>query len=131
MSRLQFVLGAAGLAVAGWVQAWIAPAIAQKWPEKPVTVVMGFPAGSGVDVIARLVQTPIEQDLGTQLVFEYKAGAGGNVASEYVAKARSDGYTILLGTSAMASTLRSTSRCRSMSRPTSRRSRPSTTFPTC
>jgi tripartite-type tricarboxylate transporter receptor subunit TctC len=61
---------------------------------------MGFPAGSGVDVVARLLQEPLEKDLGTQLVFDYKVGAGGNVASEVVAKARPDGYTILLGTSA-------------------------------
>ena len=61
---------------------------------------MGFPAGSGVDVIARLLQEPMEKDLGTQLVFDYKVGAGGNVASEVVAKARPDGYAILLGTSA-------------------------------
>jgi tripartite-type tricarboxylate transporter receptor subunit TctC len=76
------------------------PASAQKWPEKPITVTMGFPAGSGVDVIARLLQEPIEKDLGTQLVFDYKVGAGGNVASEVIAKARPDGYSILLGTSA-------------------------------
>jgi tripartite-type tricarboxylate transporter receptor subunit TctC len=61
---------------------------------------MGFPAGSGVDVIARLLQDPLEKDLGAQLVFDYKVGAGGNVASEIVAKVRADGYTILLGTSA-------------------------------
>ena len=61
---------------------------------------MGFPAGSGVDVIARLLQDPLEKDLGAQLAFDYKVGAGGNVASEIVAKARADGYTILLGTSA-------------------------------
>src|SRR5204863_4512464 len=61
---------------------------------------MGFPAGSGVEVIARLLQAPLEKDLGTQLVFDYKVGAGGNVASEVVAKARPDGYTILLGTAA-------------------------------
>jgi tripartite-type tricarboxylate transporter receptor subunit TctC len=73
---------------------------AQKWPEKPIAVIMGFPAGSGVDVIARLLQDPMEKELGVQLVFDYKVGAGGNVASEYVAKARADGYTILLGTSA-------------------------------
>ena len=54
----------------------------------------GFPAGSGVDVIARPLQDPLEKDLGTQLVFDYKVGAGGNVASEVVAKARPDGYTI-------------------------------------
>jgi tripartite-type tricarboxylate transporter receptor subunit TctC len=78
----------------------LGPVAAENWPEKPVTVVMGFPAGSGVDVIARLLQGPLEKELGTQLVFDYKAGAGGNVASEVVAKARPDGYTILLGTSA-------------------------------
>jgi tripartite-type tricarboxylate transporter receptor subunit TctC len=78
----------------------LGPVAAENWPEKPITVVMGFPAGSGVDVIARLLQGPLEKELGTQLVFDYKAGAGGNVASEVVAKARPDGYTILLGTSA-------------------------------
>ena len=78
----------------------LACAPAQAWPEKPITLIMGFPAGSGVDVIARLLQDPLEKDLGAQLVFDYKVGAGGNVASEIVAKARADGYTILLGTSA-------------------------------
>jgi tripartite-type tricarboxylate transporter receptor subunit TctC len=78
----------------------ISPAAAQNWPEKPLTVIMGFPAGSGVDVVARLLQGPLERDLGTPLVLDYKVGAGGNVASEVVAKARPDGYTILLGTSA-------------------------------
>ena len=93
MSRFVLTLAA--------VFAWaVGPAAAQKWPEKPISVIMGFPAGSGVDVIARLVQEPVEKDLGTQLVFDYKVGAGGNVASENVARSRPDGYTILLGTSA-------------------------------
>jgi tripartite-type tricarboxylate transporter receptor subunit TctC len=96
MRRLPLVLSLIATFIAGA----IAPVSAQKWPEKPITVIMGFPAGSGVDVIARLLQAPLEQDLGTQLVFDYKVGAGGNVASEVVAKARPDGYTILLGTSA-------------------------------
>ena len=96
MRRLRFALALIGALAAGAS----GPAAAQKWPEKPITVIMGFPAGSGVDVIARLLQAPLEKDLGTQLVFDYKVGAGGNVASEVVAKARPDGYTILLGTSA-------------------------------
>jgi tripartite-type tricarboxylate transporter receptor subunit TctC len=96
MRRLRFNLALIGVLAVGAV----GPAAAQKWPEKPITVIMGFPAGSGVDVIARLLQAPLEKDLGTQLVFDYKVGAGGNVASEVVAKARPDGYTILLGTSA-------------------------------
>ena len=96
MSRPRIALA---LAVAALVSS-AGSVSAQRWPEKPITVTMGFPAGSGVDVIARLLQEPIEKDLGTQLVFDYKVGAGGNVASDVVAKARPDGYAILLGTSA-------------------------------
>ena len=75
-------------------------AVAQGWPSQPVTIIMGFPAGSGVDVAARLLQEPMEKSLGTKLVMDYRTGAGGNLASEAVAKAKPDGYTLLLGTSA-------------------------------
>lgn len=77
-----------------------ATASAQAWPSHPVTVIMGFPAGSGVDVIGRLYQEPMEKALGGKLVFDYRTGAGGNLASEAVAKAKPDGYTLLLGTAA-------------------------------
>ena len=73
---------------------------AQGWPSHPVTVIMGFPAGSGVDVIARLYQEPMEKSLGGRLVFDYRTGAGGNLASAEVARAKPDGYTLLLGTAA-------------------------------
>jgi tripartite-type tricarboxylate transporter receptor subunit TctC len=76
------------------------PAFAQTWPSGPITVVLGFPAGSGIDVIMRVVQEPMQQALGVPLVFDYRPGAGGNVASEVVARARPDGQTLLLGTSA-------------------------------
>jgi len=77
------------------------PAAAQEWPAaKPITILMGFPAGSGVDVVARTLQEPLEKELGAKLVIDYRSGAGGNVASEVVARARPDGYTILLGTAA-------------------------------
>jgi tripartite-type tricarboxylate transporter receptor subunit TctC len=75
-------------------------ALAQSWPSQPITVIMGFPAGSGVDVVARMLQEPMERSLGTRLVMDYRTGAGGNLASEAVAKARPDGYTLLLGTAA-------------------------------
>lgn len=78
----------------------LAAAQAQIWPGKPVTLLMGFPAGSGVDVVARLLQPSIEKSIGQRLVIDYKPGAGGNVASEVVANARPDGYTFLLGTAA-------------------------------
>ena len=74
--------------------------LAQAWPQQPITVLMGFPAGSGVDVVARLLEAPMEQSLGGKLVMDYRVGAGGNLASEAVAKARPDGYTILFGTAA-------------------------------
>ena len=75
-------------------------ALAQDWPAKPITIVMGFPAGSGVDVVARTLQEPIEKALNAKIITDYKSGAGGNIASDAVAKARPDGYTILLGTAA-------------------------------
>jgi tripartite-type tricarboxylate transporter receptor subunit TctC len=73
---------------------------AEDWPSRPITIYMGFPAGSGVDVVARMLQPSLEKSLGQRLVLDYKAGAGGNVASEVVANAKPDGYTFLLGTAA-------------------------------
>src|SRR5256885_178964 len=73
---------------------------AQSWPSHPITILMGFPAGSGVDVVARLLQEPMEKSLGGKIVTDYRTGAGGNLASEAVARAKPDGYTILLGTAA-------------------------------
>src|SRR6266478_8156110 len=77
-----------------------ASALAEEWPARPITVLMGFPAGSGVDLVARMLQPSLEKSLGQRLVLDYKSGAGGNVASEVVANARPDGYTFLLGTAA-------------------------------
>ena len=76
-------------------------AVAQaEWPQQPVTLIMGFPAGSGVDVVARTIQEPLAQKLGQPVVIDYKSGAAGNIASEYVARARPDGYTLAFGTAA-------------------------------
>ena len=82
------------LAIAG------GPALAQDWPAKPIVIVMGFPAGSGVDVVARTLQDAMEKALNAKIITDYRSGAGGNIASEVVAKARPDGHTILLGTAA-------------------------------
>lgn len=71
-----------------------------EWPTRPVTIYMGFPAGSGVDVVGRLLQPSLEKTLGQRIVIDYKSGAGGNVASETVSNAKADGYTFLLGTAA-------------------------------
>ena len=74
--------------------------LAATWPERPVTILMGFPAGSGVDVIARGIQGPLEKELGVPVIIDYRSGAGGNLASSAVARAAADGYTLLLGTAA-------------------------------
>src|SRR5437764_8222254 len=84
-----------------WLFLFPLAALAQSWPAgHPITILMGFPAGSGVDVVARLLQEPMEKSLGGRLVMDYRTGAGGNLASEAVAKSKPDGYTILLGTAA-------------------------------
>ena len=77
-----------------------AGARADDWPSRPITVLMGFPAGSGVDVVARMLQPSLEKSLNQRLVLDYKTGAGGNVASEVIANAKPDGYSFLLGTAA-------------------------------
>ena len=75
-------------------------AVAQDFPSKPITLIMGFPAGSGVDVVARSIQEPLGKKLGQPIIIDYRAGAAGNIASEYVAHARPDGYTLAFGTAA-------------------------------
>jgi tripartite-type tricarboxylate transporter receptor subunit TctC len=70
------------------------------WPQQPVTIVMTFPAGSGVDVVGRTIQEPLTRVLGQPVVIDYKVGAAGNVALEYVSRAKPDGYTLVFGTAA-------------------------------
>ena len=70
------------------------------WPAKPVTLIMTFPAGSGVDVVGRSIQEPLGKLLGQPVIIDYKTGAAGNIASEFVARAKPDGYTLVFGTAA-------------------------------
>ena len=76
------------------------PAQAADWPAQPVTLIMGFPAGSGVDIVARAIQEPLAKQLGQPIVIDYKSGAAGNIASEFVSRAKPDGYTLAFGTAA-------------------------------
>ena len=69
------------------------------WPNRPIRIVEGFPAGSGVDIVARLIADPLGRTLGQSVVVEPRTGAGGNVGTEFVAKSPPDGYTLYLGTS--------------------------------
>ncbi|SCX98725.1 Bug family tripartite tricarboxylate transporter substrate binding protein [Microvirga guangxiensis] len=76
------------------------------YPSRPVRVVVPYAAGGGTDFFARLVFAEIGKQLGQQFVIENKAGAGTNLGAEAVAKAESDGYTLLLGDTATYSTNR-------------------------
>jgi tripartite-type tricarboxylate transporter receptor subunit TctC len=71
---------------------------AQTWPTRPIEMVIGFPNSSGVGIYARRLADPLGRALGQPVVVNPRIGAGGNVASDFVAKARPDGYTILFGT---------------------------------
>jgi len=94
-------LPAVALACSSWLAATgVQAADPASWPHQPVTLILGFPAGSGVDVIARAVQEPLAQRLGQPVIIDYKSGAAGNIASEYVARAKPDGYTLAFGTAA-------------------------------
>ena len=68
---------------------------AQPYPSKPVKIVVGFPPGGSGDFLTRLLADEMSKDLGVAVVAENKAGAGGNLAAEAVAKAPPDGYTVL------------------------------------
>jgi tripartite-type tricarboxylate transporter receptor subunit TctC len=67
-----------------------------QWPQKPITTVVGFEPGGGTDTTARIVAPALGELLGQQVVVENRAGAGGNIAVDYVAKQVPDGYTIVL-----------------------------------
>jgi tripartite-type tricarboxylate transporter receptor subunit TctC len=69
---------------------------AQKWPDKPVTIVVPYPPGGNVDTAARIVAQGLQQTVGGTFIVENKAGAGGMIGVGSVAKAAPDGYTLLV-----------------------------------
>jgi hypothetical protein len=70
----------------------------EKWPGKPITYVVPFAAGGTTDILGRLISQRLSPMLGVPVVIENKAGAGGNIGSDFVAKAAPDGYTLVGGT---------------------------------
>ena len=83
---------ATALLIAGAV---VPHAAAQSYPTKPVRVVIGYPAGSGNDVIARLVLGEAGKSIGQQFIIDNRPGASGNIGAEMVARSAADGYTLL------------------------------------
>lgn len=72
-------------------------ALAQGYPSRPITLVVGFPPGGGADAVARIVTDKLGKVLGQPVVVDNKPGAGTTLASDIVARAPADGYTLLLG----------------------------------
>lgn len=64
------------------------------WPDKPIQLVIPYPPGGSADLLGRPLAVQLQQQLGQSVVLEYKPGAGGTLASQYIARARPDGYTV-------------------------------------
>src|SRR5258708_22725925 len=75
-----------------------AQAAAQDYPAKPVRMIVGFAAGGGTDTTARPIAHKLSELFGQQVIVDNHPGAAGNIATDIVAKASPDGYTILMGT---------------------------------
>ena len=84
-----------GFALAAAV-AWTAGVAAQKYPTRPIRVVIPFPPGGNVDTFARVLLRYVEEDLGQPMVIDNRGGANGIVGADTVAKAAPDGYTIMV-----------------------------------
>lgn len=94
------LLGAAAIAM---LPAVPLTALAQEsWPSRPITVVVPYPAGGVVDIVARAVTDKLSQNVGQPVIVQNKPGASANIGAEFVARAPADGYTLLMGSPFLA-----------------------------
>src|SRR2546422_7687263 len=84
--------------IAAALLAAAAHSAAQDYPAKPVRMIVGFAAGGGTDTTARPIAHKLSELFGQQVIVDNRPGAAGNIATDIVAKANPDGYTILMGT---------------------------------
>jgi tripartite-type tricarboxylate transporter receptor subunit TctC len=77
--------------------AFAAPASAQNWPTKPITLIVPFPPGGGTDAFARPLSVQLSKQLGRQVIIDNRGGAGGTIGASLAAKAAPDGYTFFIG----------------------------------
>ncbi|MDH0419797.1 MULTISPECIES: tripartite tricarboxylate transporter substrate binding protein [Delftia] len=96
MNRITRV-AAATCALAAAIPATIPAAWAQAWPARPVNLIVPFPAGGTTDVLARALGQELSKSLGQPVVVENRPGAGATLGADHVAKAKPDGYTLLMG----------------------------------
>jgi tripartite-type tricarboxylate transporter receptor subunit TctC len=95
LSRRSFLATGSSLALAGAL-----PAFAQEgYPDRPIHILVGYPPGGGVDLVARLLSEPMKAALHQTIIVENRAGASAMIASNDVAKAKPDGYTLLMAAS--------------------------------
>lgn len=87
---------AAAVAAAFVAAAQAVPAAAQSWPSQPITIIVPFPAGGGSDPMARLIADRLGKSLGQPVLVEFRPGGSATVGTNLVAKAKPDGYTIML-----------------------------------
>src|SRR5215213_10452018 len=78
------------------IAAQSAPLHAQEWPNRPIRIIVGFGAGGGTDIAARIIAEHLSKALGQPVVVENRVGAGGTTAAEQVARSAKDGYTALM-----------------------------------
>ena len=92
LTRRNFLAGTSALVI-------VAPACAATYPDRPIHILVGYAAGGGVDLVARLLSEPMKAALGQPVIVENRTGASAMIASNVVAKAAPDGYTLLAAAS--------------------------------
>src|SRR5216683_2787621 len=98
-TRRRFMLGAVSAPLGAMAAPLVArSAAAQTFPSRPVRIVIGFPPGGGIDILARLIAPKMSERLGQPVIVDNRPGANGQIAGQMVAQSEPDGHTILFGT---------------------------------